>query len=460
MRNNKKSERLGTEPIVPLLFRLSLPGIAAMAIQALYNVVDSIYIGHVSTDALSALTLSFPIQMILIGIAVGTGVGTNSLISRLLGRNKPEEASNVAEHVLLIAVIYGIIGVFAGIFLAKDLIGLFNDDPVLINMGSEYIRIILTGSFFLFVPMISNNILRGQGNTIIPMYTMLIGAILNIILDPFFIYGIWIFPEWGVAGAAFATVLSRVISGIFIVYILFSDVNELKINLAGFKFNFTIITRLYKVGFPAMLMQLLGSFTLAGMNKILASYSNTAIAAAGIYFRLQSFIFMPIFGLNQGYMPIMGYNYGNNNPERIKLALKSAMCIAFIFTLTGLILFQSFPGFFIKMFNPEDAELIRIGTHALKIISFSFPFAGIGILSATTFQAFGKGFPGLVIAFLRMLVILLPLMYILGMHYGLNYLWYSFPITEITGTTVASLWLLSVLKKIFKKMYMQKEINT
>ncbi len=443
----RRSDRLGNEPVVPLLIRLSLPSILAMAVQAMYNVVDSIYIGRTGTDALSALSLTFPIQMILIGVAVGTGVGTSSLISRLLGAGDNRRASNAAGNVLLIALVYGVAGLAVGMLFSRQLLSLFTDDANLANLGSRYIRIILAGSLALFTPMISNNILRGQGNTLIPMITMLIGSLLNIVLDPLFIYGIWIFPEWGIAGAAFATVLSRLISGAFILRMLFSSRNELVINSASFKPNLKLIGRIYRVGFPAMTMQLLASFMLAGMNKILASYSATAIAAAGIYFRLQSFIFMPVFGLNQGYMPIMGYNYGNRNYKRMKTALKSALVTAFTFSMLGLVLFQSIPGFLIRMFN-SDPELLDIGTTALKTISLSFPLAGPGILAATTFQALGKGFPGLVLAFLRMVVILIPLMYIFGLYYGLDTLWYAFPISELISTSVAGIWLMTTLHRM------------
>ena len=422
-----------------------------MAIQALYNVVDSIYVGHISTDALSALSLTFPLQIIIIGIAVGTGIGTSSLISRLLGMGNKKRACNAAEHVIVIAIIYGIIIALVGLLYSQNLLKFFTEDTKLINIGTQYIRIIFTGSIALFFPMISNNILRGEGNTVAPMITMLIGSILNIILDPFFIFGIWFFPEWGVAGAAFATVLSRIISGVFLIYILFSDKNEIKLNMKSFEFDFSIVKSIFKVGFPAMVMQFLASFMLAGMNKILISYSSTAIAAAGIYFRLQSFVFMPVFGLNQGYMPIVGYNYGHNKPERVKKVIKSAFFIAIGFTTTGFLLFQLIPTQLITMFN-NDPELIRIGTRALKVISLAFPIIGPAIIISTTFQALGKGLPSLLLSFLRQIIILLPLMYFLGKTTSLNYLWYAFPISELTSMIPGAFWLRITLKNTFKRM--------
>jgi putative MATE family efflux protein len=327
-------------------------------------------------------------------------------------------------------------------------------------MGSEYIKIILIGSIAMFFPMISNNILRGEGNTFTPMVAMLIGSILNIILDPFLIFGFWIFPEMGVAGAAIATVTARLISGSFLVYILlFSKKNELQISLKDFSFDFQIIRDIYVVGFPAMVMQFLASFMLGGMNRILSGFGSTAIAAAGIYFRLQSFIFMPVFGLNQGYMPIMGYNFGHNNPERMKKTFKSALLVAIVFTTTGFIVFQTVPELLIRMFN-SDPKLLAIGTDALKKISIAFPIIGPAIIVSTTFQALGNGFPSLIFSFLRQIVVLLPVMYFLGKWFGLEYLWFAFPISEAVSIFPASIWLRYKFKSIFTKMEKRMHINT
>lgn len=447
------SDRLGNEAIVPLLFRLSIPSIIAMAVQALYNIVDSIYVGRISKQALSALSLAFPVQLIVIGTAVGTGVGVSSLISRLLGKGDKKRATNAAEHVMLIAVIYGIVVAFVGVFFSHEIIAAFTEDKELIQMGSEYISIILMGSFALFFPMLADNILRGQGNTFIPMITMLIGSILNVILDPLFIFGLWGFPRWGIKGAAFATVLSRIISGSFMMFILFSEKNDLDINIKNFKFDFSIIKSIYQVGFPAMVMQFLASFMVAGMNKILVSYSTTAIAAAGIYFKLQSFVFMPVFGLNHGFMPILGYNYGHRNPDRMKKAIKAAFVIGFAFTFAGFIVFQVFAEQLVRMFN-DDAELIKIGVKALKTISLAFPIIGPAIVAGTTFQALGRGLPSLLLSFLRQIIVLLPAMYVLGIYFGLDGVWYAFPLSEIVNAVIGGIWLVVVLKQTFDDMRM------
>lgn len=446
-----RSSRLGTEPVFPLLVKLSIPGIIGMATQALYNVVDSVYIGHVSKEALSALSLAFPIQMVLIALAVGTGVGATSLISRTLGSGDHKKAGIIADHVVLIAIVIGSVVALTGMLFSHRLIAIFTADPVLIAMGGDYIRIIMVGSIALFVPMLFNGILRGEGNTFIPMLTMMIGAGLNIALDPFFIFGIWIFPELGVKGAAWATVLSRVISGAFVIRILFSDKNEIKMNPKTFSFDFTIIKEIYRVGLPAMAMQLLASVMLAGANLIIARHSITAIAVFGIFFRLQSFIFMPVFGLGQGVIPLTGYNYGNRNPHRMKQTARIGIITAFCLTFTGFLIFQSFPRQLITMFN-SDPDLIEIGVTAMRRISIGFLFIGPSIMSSVIFQAIGRGIPSLLLGILRTIVILLPSMYILGELFGLDMLWFAFPIAEVTTFSLGISWLYRVLKGIFHSM--------
>jgi putative MATE family efflux protein len=450
LKQNSKDNKLGTEAVAPLLFRLAIPSIISMFIQALYNVVDSMWVARINEDALAALSLAFPIQMILIAIAVGTGVGTSSLISRLLGQGKNKRASNVAEHVLLLSVFYGAIVGICGALFSKQIISMFTNNPVLIDYGTRYIKIILVGSTALFIPMIANNILRGEGNTFIPMITMLIGSIINIVLDPLLIFG-YGFPEFGIEGAAIATVFSRILSGSFILFMLFKGDNEIELNLKNFNFNFSIIKGIYEVGFPAMTMQFLASFMIAGFNAILSGYSSTAIAALGIYFRLQSFVFMPVFGLNQGYLPIIGYNYGHNNPNRMKKTMKLGFLIAFTFTTLGFLLFQIFPGPLIKMFN-SSPELLTIGKATLRKISLAFPIIGPAIIGSTTFQAIGKGFPSLVLSFTRQIILLLPLGYILGKIGGLNLIWYSFPISEIISLIAMFFWLRSTLINVFNEM--------
>ncbi|MFW6028930.1 MAG: MATE family efflux transporter [Halanaerobiales bacterium] len=458
MKTNNKSDRLGTEAIIPLLIKLSIPAIVAMAVQALYNVVDSIYIGRYSTEALSALSLVFPIQIVLIAIAVGTGIGTSSYISRQLGRDNRENASNAAEHVILLSIVYGVLVALTGFFLSDKLLSILTNESLLIELGTEYVSIILMGSIALFIPMIGKNILLGQGNTFLPMITMLIGTFINIALDPFLIFGIGPFPEMGVRGAAIATVFAQAVSGIFLLIILFSKKNEVQINFKYFKPSYKIVKQIYIVGLPAMAMQILGSVMITGLNWILGSYSATAVAAGGIYFRLQSFVFMPVFGLNQGYMPIMGYNYGHNKPARMKKILKSAFLVAFSFTTAGFFLFQIFPEQLTILFT-NDQQLIQITTTALKRISLAFPIIGPAIIIATTFQAIGKGLPSLILSTARQFLILMPALIYLSNKFGLNILWFAFPISEAISAILGAVWLYFILQKVFVKMEKKKKMK-
>ncbi|MBM7555699.1 MATE family efflux transporter [Halanaerobacter jeridensis] len=451
MELTKESDRLGKEAIVPLLLKLSAPGVVGMMINALYNIVDSIYIGRLSTEALSALSLSFPIQMIIISVAAGTGIGTNSLISRLLGEGKKHQANNTAEHVFVIALVYAAITMVVGFFWGQDLIGIFTNDQQLIDLTSQYLQIIMMGSIVLFVPIIFNNILRGEGNTFTPMLTMIIGAITNIVLDPFLIFGIGFFPALGVKGAAIATLIGRGLAGLFIMYIVLFGDNELTLELSDFEFDLDILKDIYQVGFPAMLMRGLASVMLAGMNKIVGYYDTTAIAVVGIYFRMQSIIILPIFGLSQGFMPLVGYNYGHGNPKRMKKTIAFGAVLALTFTLIGFTVFQIFSEQLIRLFN-KDPELIKIGSNALKRISFAYLIMGLNIIGSTTFQALGRGFPSLFISSLRQIFILLPVMYFLGKIEGLKTLWFAFPIAEVIAFSLLIVWLLSTIKKALYEM--------
>jgi putative MATE family efflux protein len=422
-----------------------------MASQALYNVVDSIYVGHISKEALSALTLAFPIQMVLIAIAVGTGVGATSLISRSLGAGERGRARETAEHAVLAGMFFGAAVALAGALFAVPLTRVFTADPHLVAMTSSYIRIIMIGSAALFIPIILMGILRGEGNTFLPMLAMAMGAAVNIGIDPLFIFGIWVFPELGVEGVAWATVLSRFLSGLFIAASLVGGRGEVRMRPGSFRLRPEILRELYRVGLPAMSMQLLASVMLAGGNLILAAYSTTAIAVFGIFFRLQAFIFMPVFGLGQGVMPITGYNYGAGEPGRMKKTIQYGMGAAFLFTLAGLVVFQLVPRGLITMFN-RSPELVAIGMPALRRISLGFLFVGPTVIGVNVFQALGRGAPSFLISVLRTVVLILPLMYVLGELFGLRALWLAFPVSESITFAITLAWLAAVLRGLFLVM--------
>lgn len=451
MNQKNTTNRLGTEAILPLLFKLAVPGIISMFIQALYNVVDSIFVSKISTSALAALSLAFPVQIVLIAIAVGTGIGTTSYISRSLGRGENDLADNAANHSLLLSLFYAIIAFLVGLLFTEHIISLISNDKELIDLCSSYLEIILIGAFSMMIPMISQSILRGEGNTFIPMITLIIGAVLNIILDPIFIFGFGPVKAYGVEGAAIATVLSRIISSIFILYILFKGNNQIKISFSHFNYDFGIIKNIFQVGLPSIIMQLMGSITMAGLNIILGSYSTAAIAVLGIFFRFEAFVLMPVFGLAQGYIPLLGYNYGSKKSERMKQTIKYALFSGSLFTTIGFLIFQFFPISIISLFD-QTGDLIDIGVKALKRVSLFYPIVGLNVIASSTFQAIGKGTASLITSFIRQIVFLLPSAYIFSIIWGYDYVWYCAPVSDIISGIIIFIWLKITLSKIFLDM--------
>lgn len=441
-------DRLGTEPILPLLFRLSIPGIISMTIQALYNVVDSFFVARLNEEALTALAIAFPVHIFLIAVSVGTGVGTSSLISRFLGQGRDVDAGKVAQHVMGAALVYGFVTFLLSFWIPRPLVQSFSNDPTVIQYGVQYIRIILMGSVFLFVSIIASDILRGQGNTFVPMLSLMTGAVTNIVLDPLLIFGIGFFPRMEVTGAALATVFSKGVGCFLVLFLLFRGKDTIKPAMKPFTPDFSILRQVYQVGLPSMFMQILTSVMIGGLNIIVGVYTETAIAVTGVYFRLQSFVLMPVFGLTQGYIPIVGYNYGARNAKRMKQALTYGLIVAFSITCSGAALFRFFPETLIGLFNPGP-EMAAIGTDALSTIALGLFVVGPAIIGATTFQAIGLGLPSLALSFLRQMVLLLPLAWILGRFYGLPGVWYAFPLSELTTLVIMVVWLGSRLRKEF-----------
>lgn len=446
---------LGSDPILPLIFKLSIPGMISMSVQAFYNVVDSFFVARVSEEALAALSIAFPFHIVLIAVAVGTGIGTNSLISRLLGSGDEKRAVLTAEHVLVISGIYGVIMAVFGLFFVAPLVGSFSDNPEIVAYATEYVQVILIGSIALFFSLITSDILRGQGNTFAPMMAMLLGALVNILLDPFLIFGIGFFPRLEVLGAALATVFSKTVSALFILWIMFKGDNQVQPRFENFAFDFYILKKIYQVGLPAMTIQILASVMLSGMNLIVAGLDELALAVNGIYFRLQSFVFMPVFGLTQGYIPIMGYNYGYRNSERMIETLKYGVLISFFITTSGFILFQFFPYQLMGIFDSSE-ELTEIGVAALRTISIGFPVVGPAIIGSTTFQALGKGVPSLVLSFMRQIILLLPFAYFLSLTGEVNNVWYAFPLSEGISFVFMVIWLGLTFRYEIKKIRSEK----
>ncbi len=456
MSENVSLNKMGTKPMFPLLMSMSLPAIFSMMIQALYNVVDSIFVSQIGSEALNAVSLAYPLQMILISFAVGTAVGVNSLIARRLGAKNFKEASDAANHGLVLAVFTWIIFVFLGIFFARPFISLFSDNQTIVTYGTQYLNIVLTLSFGCIVSVMCEKILQSTGNMIIPMITQIIGAVTNIILDPLLIHGYFIFPKLEVKGAAIATVIAQFCSMIFILIILLVKKHDVKISFRNFRLKGYIIKNIYVVGAPAIIMQSIGSVMVSGVNAIISMFaSSTIIKEAcinvfGIYFKLQSFVFMPVFGLSQGTSPIIGYNYGARNKRRMYSALKISLIVAAVIMTLGFILFQFSSDFLLSMFE-ADKFTLKYGVPAFRIISLSFVPAAVGITFSTLFQAVGKGIRSMLMSIMRQLIVLLPSAFILA-KISLEYIWFAFPIAEGISLVAAIVFFINIVRTDFKKL--------
>lgn len=423
-------------PIPKLILTMALPAIISMMVQAMYNIVDSVFVSRISVEALTAVSLAFPIQLVLISAFVGLGIGINSSVSRKLGEGDIETATNIAEHGYLLALFLYIFVATLGVLFVDDFFRMFVDNPTTLKYSTDYARIILLFSFGRIFAQAGMSILQGSGEMVKPMKAQLIGAISNIILDPILIFGLFGFPALGVKGAAIATVTAQFLSMLYVFFTIFSKKDYIKINLRKFKYSKVIIKGIVFVGLPAAIMQGMVAIMLTGMNWILADLNTTSVAVLGIYYKLQSLVFMPVFGISQGTMPVVGFNYGAKNKERILGALKFAGAMALIYMTIGLMVFQLFAEPLLGVFN-STGEMLEIGLVAFRRISLMFPFAAVTIIMSTAFQGMGKAHYSMIVTFVRQLVVLLPLAWIFGNVFGIDILWYSFLIAEIVGFILA-----------------------
>lgn len=443
--------KMGTMPIGKLLITMSWPAMLSMLIQALYNIVDSMFVSMIGEQALAAVTYIFPVQMMMIAVGVGTGVGINSLISRRLGAKRFEEADKAATHGYILSFFSWGLFALIGIFLSDVFMNIFTDTPFIQESGAVYMRIICICSGFVFVQVTTEKILQATGNMLFPMLCSISGAVTNIILDPLLIFGIGPFPELGVAGAAVATVIGQFVSLCLGQYLLFAKKHQVHVKIKGFRMEKQIVKDIYAVGAPAIVMQALASVLQLGLNGILGGLSETAVAVNGVYGRVQSFIFMPVFGLNQGVMPIMGYNYGARHKERLMHAYKLAFKIAFTIMVIGVILFQLFPEVFLSIFNASE-NMYAIGVPAFRIISICFLPASFGIITSSLLQATGHGVMSLWMSLIRQMIGILPLAFIFSITMGLPAVWAAFPLAEILGVAFAAICLARVYKKEIKNL--------
>lgn len=443
--NEPVQNKMGIAPIGKLLASMAWPAILSMTLNALYNVVDSVFVSMVSKEALTAVSLVLPIQLLMISLAVGSSIGVNSLISRRLGAEKYEEADKAASTSIRIGVFNFIIFALIGIFLAEPFMKIYTDDPVIYHDGLVYMRIITILSFFSMLEFQLTKVLQATGNMVAPMIISLAGIITNIILDPILIFGLFGLPTLGIAGAALATVIGQAISVTIAIYMICTREHIVHIKVKNFKIDWSIVKDIYAVGLPSIVMQSIGSVMLLGYNAIIAA-SATAVAVLGVYFKLQTFVFMPVFGLNQGAMPIMGYNYGARNRKRLMQTYKYSLVTALCIMTTGLIIFQLFPAQLLKLFS-ADGEMLKMGIPALKLISLSFIPASFGVITSTLFQGTGHGVYSLMASLIRQLIGILPLAYIIYNTVGISASWASFPLAEILGFTYSAVMLVILYKK-------------
>lgn len=416
--------------IKKLVTTMSLPIIISMIIQALYNIVDSIFVAKVSTDALTAVSLCYPVQTIMVAVACGTAVGFNTLLARFLGQKKFKEANNTVMHGMMLGFLNGIVFAVLGILFSNAFLSCFTTDANILSMGNIYIRICTICSFGIFVQIMFERIMQATGNAMYNMVMQAAGAIINIVLDPIFIFGYFGLPAMGVTGAAIATVIGQMCAMLIGYVITKVKIKDLQLKISNFKFSAEILQRIYQVGVPAILMQSVLSFMTVFMNMILAPFSALAISVFSVYYKLQNFLNMAVLGITNALIPIVSYNYGAKRNDRVKAAIKFSLMLSIVIMAVGTIVFELFPVQLMSMFSATK-EMYAIGVPALKIISLSFVFAGISMVLCSCFQALNHANESLWITLGRQLVILLPLTYFLAHTFGLNIGWLAFLFTEI-----------------------------
>ena len=425
---------MGTARMAPLIFSMALPAMLSMIVNALYNIVDSIFVAQYSQSALAAVSLVFPLQTLVVAIGVGTGVGVNSLIARRLGEKRRLHANSAAEHGVALAVIGGIVFLVLGFGLSGVFVRAFGAAEDVTIQAIQYSHIAVGLSIFVMISMMCEKVQQSTGNMIIPMCQGLAGAIINIILDPLMIFGIGPFPEMGVRGAALATVIGQIFGMLIGLWGVFKHQKVLNVDMRAFKWRLQTVKDIYRVGLPGIVMQSVVSVMTAGLNAILIGFSQTAVNVLAVYFKLQTFV-------------VMGYNYGARNKQRLFGAYKIALSTAVVIMVIGLVLFQLFAEQMLMMFvDRTDAaaieDMLTVGVPALKIISLSFIGAAFGIINSTLFQATARGLNSLIVSVCRQLVIILPVAWLLGKWFGLGAIWYSFPIAEVASFLIsyALLW--------------------
>lgn len=439
--------KMGVMPLNRLLISMSVPMMISMLVQALYNIVDSMFVAQLSENALTAVSLAFPAQNLMIAVATGTGVGVNAALSRNLGEKNFDRANRIADHALFLAAMSYIVFALFGLCFARQFFRLQTDIEEIVDLGTTYLRVCTIASFGLFMEIACERLLQSTGKTIYSMYTQGLGAIINIVLDPILIFGYFGAPALGIAGAAGATVFGQIIAFGLGFYLNKTKNHEITISLRSFKPNGEIIRHIYAVGVPSIIMASIGSIMTFGINKILIAFSSTATAVFGVYFKLQSFVFMPVFGLNNGMVPIVSYNYGARKRKRLVDTVKFSALLAVAIMLVGLVVIQLFPADILGLFE-ASADMLAIGVPALRIISLCFVFAGFSIICSSTFQALGNGLLSMMISIVRQLLILLPAAFFLSLSGSVTAVWWAFPIAELASLALCVIFLRRIYRRV------------
>lgn len=445
-----RENKMGIMPVKKLIINMALPMMISMLVQALYNVVDSIFVAKIEEDALTAVTLAFPMQSLMIAVGTGTGVGVNALLSKALGEKDFKRASKAANNGLFLTLASFVLFLMIGLFIAGPFISSQTSSSVISRYGTDYLRIVCCLSFGLFFQVMFERLLQSTGRTVQSMISQGTGAIVNIILDPIMIFGLLGFPRLGVAGAAYATVIGQMCAACMGLYMNLKHNPEIRLSTADIMHpDKEIVKRVYYVGIPSILMVSIGSIMTYMMNRILIAFSTTATAVFGVYFKLQSFIFMPVFGLNNGLIPVLAYNYGARNKGRIVEALKFSLCLAVGIMITGMLIFHLIPETLLGLFNASE-EMISIGRPALRIISLSFPVAGACIAMGSVFQAFSQSIYSLIVSVGRQLVVLIPVAWLLSKTGQVTNVWWAFPIAEVMSFILSVTFFRLLYSKIIK----------
>lgn len=442
-----QENKMGVLPVGKLLAGMAVPMMISMLVQALYNVVDSVFVAMISQDALNAVSLAFPLQNLMIAFGGGTAVGINALLSRSLGERRQEMADKAACTGIFLSLCNFAVFAVIGLLFARPFFLAQTNNAAIVSYGTVYAKICLGCSIGIFSQFCFERLLQSTGRTTLSMLTQLIGAVINIVLDPILIFGLFGFPRLEVAGAALATVIGQIVAASIGVFLNLKKNPDIHIRLRAIRWDKRVAGEIYRVGLPSIVMQSISSIMTFGLNKILISFTEAATAVFGAYFKLQSFVFMPVFGLNNGMVPIVSYNYGAARLDRVKKTVKLTICTAIVIMTAGFAAFQLIPGTLLSFFNASE-EMLSIGTVALRIISCSFPLAGFAIIAGSVCQAIGNPFYSLIVSVCRQLLVLLPAAWLLAQSGRLELVWLAFLIAEVASLLLSVIFLLRTMRAV------------